>query len=314
MNKVRVLCACCFNAGHSSGKGRLEGNRRLILDCLDRARAFRPDVVVFPEICVHQGIGKPPESIRFAETVPGPTTDLAARKAAELNSHVLLPLYEKSGNLVYNSAALIGRKGNLLGVYRKFQPTGYEMADGIHPGKTTPVWETDCGRIGCAICFDIKFPEVGLRLARQKANIVLWPTMFAGGRRVFSWAMDYGFIMARAWAGGGLIVDPAGTQLAEEGPVVKSGIPGGTIRWTLAEVNTDSKTYHLDFNGEKLPAILARYGEGVTIRVRPAEGLFTLASNLNGVTVQDIEAEFELQDLSDYLDAARRMKAQKLTP
>jgi len=313
MKKVRILSACCYNAEKTAGQRHLAGNRRLILDCLDRARNFHPDVVVFPEICLHQGIGPTPAAIRFAEPIPGPTTAMVAQKARELNSYVLLPLYEKSARLVYNSAVLIDRRGKIVGIYRKFQPTGYEMQDGIQPGSTVPVWDADCGRIGCAICFDLKFPEVGLRLARQKAQLVLWPTMFAGGRRLSAWAVEYGFIMVRSWTAGGLVVDSAGMTLAEEGPVVATRKPAGQVRWTFAEVNTDCKTYHLDFNREKLPALVAKYGDGVTVRLCQPEGVFTLISNRDDVTVDEMEAEFELEDLSDYLEGARRLKRAKLS-
>lgn len=313
MKKVRLLSACCYNTETNSGQRHWEGNRRLILDCLDRAAAFRPDVVVFPEICLHQGIGNTPEAIWLAETVPGPTTERVAEKARELNSHVLLPLYEKSGKLVYNSAALINRQGRIVGAYRKFQTTGYEMEDGVQPGKKVPVWDTDCGRMGCAICFDIKFPEVGLQLSRQKAQLVLWPTMFAGGRRVASWAVEYGFIMVRSWTAGGWIVDSAGATLAKEGPVVATRKPAGRVRWTFAEVNTDRKTYHLDFNLGKLPALVAKYGGGVTVRQCQPEGVFILISNRDDVTVEEMESEFGLEDLRDYLDGARRLKREKLS-
>lgn len=313
MNNVRILSACCYNADKTSGKRRLEENRRLILDCLDRAAAFRPDVVVFPEICLHQGTGKAREAIRLAETVPGPTTEMVARKAASLKSHVLLPLYEKSGGMVYNSAVLMGRDGSIAGVYRKYHPTGYEIEDGIQPGSRILVWDTDCGRIGCAVCFDLKFPEVGLKLSRQKARLVLWPTMFAGGRRLAAWAVEYGFIMVRSWSAGGLVVDSAGSTLAEAGPAVAIRKPAGQVRWTFAEVNTDRKTYHLDFNREKLPALISKYGGGVRVCMCQPEGVFTLISNRDDVTVEEMEAEFGLEDLRDYLDGAAELRKKALS-
>ena len=312
MRRARVLSVSCHVTAAVSGVERLELNRRLVNACLDRAEAFDPDIVVFPEIMLHQGVGPTPEAIGYAEAVPGPTTEEVAAKARALNAHVLLPLLEKSDDRVYNSAVLIGRTGETVGVYRKYRATGYEIEDGVQPGEDVPVWETDCGRVGCGICFDLEYDDVAVALARQKAQLVLWPSMFAGGRHLAAWCFTYGFFMVKCTAAHGQIVDPLGREVAAHGPQVTLDEPPATVRLTLAEINTDAKMYHLDFNGEKLPDIVRRYGGGVDIGMAHDEGRFVLTSNLPDKTVDDIEREFELTDLRDYLDAAGDIRARRL--
>ena len=312
MRRTRVLSVSCRVTAETSGPRRLELNRRLIHACLDRAEAFDPDIVVLPEIILHQGVGPTAEAIGHAEPVPGPTTEEVAAKAQALNAHVLLPLLERSGGRVYNSAVLIGRAGEIVGTYRKYRATGYEIEDGIQPGEDIPVWTTDCGRVGCAICFDLEYDDVALALARQKAQLVLWPSMFAGGRHLAAWCFTHGFYMVKCTAAHGQIVDPLGREVAAYGPQVTLDDPPAVVRWTSAEINTDVKMYHSDFNGAKLPDVVRRYGGGVEIGLAPDEGRFVITSHLPDKTVGDIEQEFQLTDLRDYLDGAAEIRKRRL--
>jgi len=119
MRKVRVLSVSCHITAQVCGAERLDLNRRLTHLCLERAGAFDPDFVVFPEIVLHRGVGPTPEALAYAGPVPGRTTEEVAERARALKTHVLLPLLERSGDKVFNSVAFIGRQGGLHGVYRK---------------------------------------------------------------------------------------------------------------------------------------------------------------------------------------------------
>ena len=52
MRTTRLLAACCQVKDESSGEERVEKNRRMILECLELAKEFRPDFVVFSEIAL----------------------------------------------------------------------------------------------------------------------------------------------------------------------------------------------------------------------------------------------------------------------
>lgn len=291
---------------------KVEHNRKTILACLDAAAAYRPDFVCFPEIMLQSGVGGFKVALPFAETVPGLTSEMVAARARSLGCHVVFCTIERANRRFYNTAVLIGRDGNIVGKYRKFHTTSYEMKDGITPGEAVPVWETDGGRVGCAICFDLKFPAVGLALSRGRAQVVFLPSMFYGGRRLAAWAMDYGFYIIRCHSSGGAIVDPVGNRIASEGPPLPLRGVNAVVKWTFAEVNADRKTYHLDFNREKLPALARKYGSGAAIDFMWEEGTFSLTSNLPGLSVVDLEREFGLQDLRAYLDEAEHMRAARL--
>ena len=60
------------------------------------------------------------EHFNIAEPIPGPTTDVLAGVAAELEVVLVVPIYERQASGIYrNSAAVIDADGSLLGVYRK---------------------------------------------------------------------------------------------------------------------------------------------------------------------------------------------------
>jgi hypothetical protein len=136
--------------------------------------------------------------------------------------------------------------------------------------------------------------------------------MFKGGQRLVAWAMDYGFYMVTCEAQAGQIVDPCGNVIARSGPEIELTQAPATVKWVYAEVNTDRKSYHLDYNQDKLPALTEKYGEGVSVQVCEPEGTFSLTSNLDELAVEDIEKEFQLEDLRDYLDRAARIRQSRL--
>ncbi|MGB3510167.1 MAG: nitrilase-related carbon-nitrogen hydrolase [Microcoleaceae cyanobacterium] len=74
----------------------------------------------------------------------------------------------------YNTALLLSPTGEKIGSYHKNNPVQF-MDDGI-PGKNFPVFDTEIGKIGIAICYDMDFSNVFLNLVRNGAEILAVPT------------------------------------------------------------------------------------------------------------------------------------------
>lgn len=95
---------------------------------------------------------------------------------------VVLPTswFERSGNVFFNSLAVIDADGAILGVYRKShipQAVGYQEKYYFSPGDTGfGVWDTRYARLGVGICWDQWFPEAARCLALQGAEILMYPT------------------------------------------------------------------------------------------------------------------------------------------
>jgi N-carbamoylputrescine amidase len=118
---------------------------------------------------------------RWAEPIPGPTTQAVSEVAAELGVVVITPLFERrSSGLYHNTAAVIGPRGELLGLYRKMHiphdPQFYEKYY-FAPGDLGFVTvETPWGRLGPLICYDQWFPEAARLSALGGAEILFYPT------------------------------------------------------------------------------------------------------------------------------------------
>ena len=81
----------------------------------------------------------------------------------------------KAGAILHNTAVLIGPKG-YIGKYQKTHlPTHsvFEEKRYFRPGYSAPVFETEIGKIGMIICYDIYFPEITRMLRLQGAQLIV---------------------------------------------------------------------------------------------------------------------------------------------
>ena len=102
------------------------------------------------------------------------------RLAKELEVVIPVSFYEKDGNVLYNSIAVIDADGTLLGVYRKTHiPDDHYYQEKFYftPGDTGfQVFQTRYGTIGIGICWDQWFPETARSLALLGAEVLFYPT------------------------------------------------------------------------------------------------------------------------------------------
>ena len=92
---------------------------------------------------------------------------------------VVLNLFERHGERTFDSSPVIDADGALLGVTRMVHITEYACfhEQGYYaPGDTgAPVYATQAGRIGIAICYDRHYPEYMRALALAGADLVVVP-------------------------------------------------------------------------------------------------------------------------------------------
>jgi len=86
---------------------------------------------------------------------------------------------------VYNTSVLIGRRGETVASYRKIhlfdvEFEGLVIRESAHvtPGDAPVVAELDGWRIGLTVCYDLRFPELYRRLAREGVDIITIPAAF----------------------------------------------------------------------------------------------------------------------------------------
>ena len=159
----------------------LQTARELVL----KAAEAGAQVVMLPEMfcCPYQN----DYFVRYAEPLDGLVTETLARIAAEAGVYLIggsMP--EARAGKIYNTCAVFGPKGDLLGHYSKMHLFDIAVTDGVAfkesdtlaAGSELLVVETPLGKIGVAICFDIRFPELSRLLALAGAELICLPGAF----------------------------------------------------------------------------------------------------------------------------------------
>ncbi len=117
----------------------------------------------------------------LADPIPGPQCEPFARAAKQLGIYLTFPTYERGPErgVVYNSLALFGPDGALLGTYRKCHPFPTERLSAggwTTPGDRPVVIETPLCCFGLSICYDGDFPELFRCEAIAGAEVILRPS------------------------------------------------------------------------------------------------------------------------------------------
>lgn len=148
-------------------------NLQSFADLIAKAADQKADIVCLPEEITLVGTGL--NYISASEPVPGPSTQFLGNIARKYNLYIIAGILERKGDVVYNTSVLINRTGNLTGKYRKLSLPNEEIDGGVTPGNFLPVFDTDFGRIGMMICWDISFPEIARTLAQKGAEVIFLP-------------------------------------------------------------------------------------------------------------------------------------------
>ncbi|MEG3149130.1 N-carbamoylputrescine amidase [Sphingomonas sp. ZT3P38] len=106
---------------------------------------------------------------------------LAMQKlAAELGVTIPTSFFEADGPHHYNSLAMIGPDGGVMGVYRKSHipdGPGYEEKFYFRPGNTGfKVWPGPSATLGVGVCWDQWYPETARAMMLMGAEILFYPT------------------------------------------------------------------------------------------------------------------------------------------
>ena len=271
---------------------------RRMLRRMEEVVAFRPDIICLPEaFAVANLTGK---RLAMAEVAEKPIGELArplAEFARKHHCYVVCPMHTKHGDRIYNTAVFIDRSGKLLGEYHKIHPTRGEMEAGISPGPLEPpVFRTDFGVVGAQICFDIEWTDGWRKLEQAGAEIVFWPSAFAGGQMVNAKAWQHKYcVVSSTQKDTSKICDISGETVAS------------TSRWnrsTCASINLEKAFLHTWPYVRRFGDIEAKYGRDVVIRTFPEEEWSIIESRSPDVKIADIMKEFDLKTHAEHIAAA----------
>lgn len=173
---------------------------------------------------------------------------------------------ETEDDKIYNTAFVFDREGKQIARHRKMHlfdvdlpGMSFKESNTFSPGDEICVFDTEYGKMGLAVCFDLRFPELFRAMAKRGANIIFLPAQFNMTTGPAHWEMQIRcravdnelFIVGAAAArregfsyecwGHSLIADPYGTVLAgcdEKEQIIYAEADLGRIAQVRAQLPT----------------------------------------------------------------------------
>ncbi len=219
-----------------------EANRERGLSAVRTATGAGASLVCFAELAFDPFYPQEPAAgdvTGLAELVPGPATEPFVKLAKELGIVIVLNLFELDGGKTYDASPVIDADGSILGVTRMVHIAEYKCfheQSYYTPGdRGAPVYDTACGKVGVAICYDRHYPEYMRALGLAGAELVIvpqagsvgeWPDgLYEAELQVAAFQNGYytalcnrvGLEPKLEFAGESFVCDPAGRIIARAG-------------------------------------------------------------------------------------------------
>lgn len=162
-----------------------EKNLEHAVELVRKAADDGADLVMLPEMfcCPYTN-----RSFREnAEPEEGPLqTALAELAASRQIVLVAGSMPERDGEKIYNTSFVYDPTGRRIAKHRKVHLFDIDVEGGqsfresatFSPGESSTVFDTEFGRFGLCICFDLRFPELAMKMALSGAQALLVPAAF----------------------------------------------------------------------------------------------------------------------------------------
>lgn len=118
---------------------------------------------------------------KYAETIPGKSTEVFSKLAKEHEIIIIVPLFEKTADgKYYNTAVVINTDGKLLESYRKthipHDPLFYEKNYFAEGNSGYKLYKTKYGNFAVLICYDQWYPEAARIATNAGADLIFYPS------------------------------------------------------------------------------------------------------------------------------------------
>lgn len=153
---------------------------------IEKIKAENPDFVILPEMfcCPYQTENFPV----YAEKEGGPSWQAMSDYARKYHIYLIagsMPEADDVGK-VYNTSYIFDRDGKQIGKHRKAHlfdinvKNGqyFKESDTLTSGDHATVFDTEFGKMGVMICYDIRFPEFARTMVLDGARMIFVPAAF----------------------------------------------------------------------------------------------------------------------------------------
>lgn len=200
MSQITVAALqLALNAGEAE-------NIAAVAALVEEAAAGGAQIVLPPELFAGPYFCKVEDEALFALAYPldqDPSVREMKKLAKALGVAIPTSFFERDGHHYYNTLAMIGPDGEVMGIYRKSHipdGPGYEEKYYFRPGNTGfKVWDVFGTRIGVGVCWDQWYPECARAMALMGAELLFYPT--AIGTEPYDADLDTSRMWRRAMVG-----------------------------------------------------------------------------------------------------------------
>lgn len=146
---------------------------------IDTASEYRADFLLFPELLTNQLLSlvsgaRPGESARHLDQFTTRYTEFFSSMALKYNVNVVGGTHlVVESNTLFNVCYLFHRDGRIDKQYKIHVTPAEARWWGVSPGRQIEVFDTDRGKVACAICYDVEFPEYA-RITKAKGAEILF--------------------------------------------------------------------------------------------------------------------------------------------
>jgi N-carbamoylputrescine amidase len=153
------------------------------VEAIDTAANAGASLVVLPELAASGYRLDRQTLLASAESVerPGPILRAWSERARQHHVAVVGGFAEEVNGELFNAAAVIGSDGTIVGTYQKLHLFGDESKVFAAGRRGLPIFDVGDVRLGVALCYDLRFPEVLRILALRGADVVAVPTAWVSG-------------------------------------------------------------------------------------------------------------------------------------
>jgi predicted amidohydrolase len=261
------------------------------------------DLAILPEVAITGEAGD--DVLAQSVSFEGETKDAFTRKAREHSCYIVVPNYlldSKKKKLCSNAAILVGRKGEVLGTYRKIHlVVSLErgtMESGSTAGNALPVFDCDFGKLGIQICYDMDFGEGWAELARRGAELIAWPTQSPQTSQPAFRARDHRcYIVSSTWRHNASIFEPTGKIPAQIKPPQSILVYELDLSYALLPWSSKLR------NGE---ALRKAYGDKVGFRYYEDEDCGIFWSNDAKITIGQMVRSIGVLELEEEMARVRQ--------
>lgn len=151
---------------------------------VETAHDYNAHLVVFPEyfsvqlLTLGKTVAPMPEQIRVLAKQQPRYMELFSNLAKKTSMYICAGTFPSNGagDTVYNDSFLFAPSGN-HGFQGKLHMTRFEKEEWLVSARSkVKIFDTDFGKIGTTICYDVEFPEIAREMARRGTNILLVPS------------------------------------------------------------------------------------------------------------------------------------------